>query len=362
MTTNAVAPRRVNVPKIISDAEKAIEAATAPEEVLGVEKQLSSLEQLMQDSGLYTPDEIRVINEFRMRARWRLGVLLAKMERHQGKKTISPTGKKLMDELKRIGLDKNVAQEAQRIATLPPKELDAVLSRNHKAGVLNSYDSLIDWARPYWYKASRQKKHRDIAAAATAAAAARRNNSAAKQVMGPFSLIYADPPWKFGVYSEKGLEKTPDQKYPTLTDEEIIDFKVNGQPMSEIAASKCALFMWCTSSNLERALAVMKGWGFTFKSSAVWVKDKTGLGLVFRNQHEVILYGTKGAMPGPQFQPPSVFFYPRGEHSAKPPEVRQAIEKMYPDFDEHSRLELFARETVKGWTPYGFEATRNIVG
>jgi hypothetical protein len=49
--------------------------------------------------------------------------------------------------------------------------------------------------------------------------------------------------------------------------------------------------------------------GFTFKSSAVWVKDK-GLGLVFRNRHELLLYGTRGAMPSPQYQPRSVFEYP----------------------------------------------------
>jgi hypothetical protein len=45
-------------------------------------------------------------------------------------------------------------------------------------------------------------------------------------------------------------------------------------------------------------------------------------------------------MPGPQYQPPSVFHYPRGVHSAKPPEIRTAIEKMYPAFDAHTRLEL----------------------
>ena len=79
----------------------------------------------------------------------------------------------------------------------------------------------------------------------------------------------------------------------------------------------------------------MKGWGFTFKSSAAWDKGRTGTGLVFKNQHEVLLYGTRGAMPGPQYQPPSLFHYPRGEHSAKPPEIRTEIEKMYPDFDDY---------------------------
>jgi N6-adenosine-specific RNA methylase IME4 len=51
-----------------------------------------------------------------------------------------------------------------------------------------------------------------------------------------------------------------------------------------------------------------------------------------------------------------VFPFPRGEHSAKPPEIRTEIEKMYPDFDESTRIELFARDQVKGWSVYGLEA------
>jgi N6-adenosine-specific RNA methylase IME4 len=56
-------------------------------------------------------------------------------------------------------------------------------------------------------------------------------------------------------------------------------------------------------------------------------------------------------------EPTSVFTYPRGEHSAKPPEIRGVIERMFPDFDESTRLELFARgDKVPGWTVYGLEA------
>jgi N6-adenosine-specific RNA methylase IME4 len=123
----------------------------------------------------------------------------------------------------------------------------------------------------------------------------------------------------------------------------------------ELAHKDAALFLWCTSANLPYALEVMAAWDFTYKAQAVWVKDKCGLGLVFRNQHELLLYGTRGAMPGPAYQPASVFAYPRGRHSAKPAAVRTAIERMYPSFDATTRLELFAREQVKGWTGWGYE-------
>jgi N6-adenosine-specific RNA methylase IME4 len=298
----------------------------------------------MRESGLYTEDEIRPINELRMRARWKLGQLLAKIERNHGPgrgKKISRTEKSFMTYISDLGLDKSRALEAQRIGHLPEKELEKALAAAHKADRLSTVSDLIISARPWWYKASREKKHKIIHA--TAATISR------PAAPGPFPLLYPDPPWKFATFSEKGLERTPDQKYPTLTDEEIINYKVFGKTVPEIAHRDAALLMWCTSSNIHRALSIMDAWGFSYKSQAIWAHTRKdgalwpGMGLVFRNIHDVLLYGTRGNMPGPQYQPPSVFLLPRGEHSAKPPEFRQEIERMYPDFDATTRLEMFAR-------------------
>ena len=42
----------------------------------------------------------------------------------------------------------------------------------------------------------------------------------------------------------------------------------------------------------------------------------------------------------------------RGKHSAKPFEIRNRIEKMFPT---HKRIELFARQKVEGWDVMGFD-------
>ena len=131
-----------------------------------------------------------------------------------------------------------------------------IFTRNREWDILTTYNELVDAACLYWYQASRKKKHRDIASGA----------KAAKETLGPFPLVYADPPWKFATYSEKGLERTPDQHYPTLTDEEIIDFEVNGKTVPESTAKSAVLLLWCTSSNILRALAVLDAWGFTYKT------------------------------------------------------------------------------------------------
>jgi len=336
-------------PVEISKLMRRLEKAETPAELVRIEVEIEAIEHLMRETGLYNTKEIRPVNELRMRARWKLGKALAKVER--GKP--GPAGKdkgtgypQLKTLLAEISLDKRIAILAQRIGTLPDGELEKAFVEARDNDILSTFDDLIVRARPYWYKANRQRRHRGIAAGA----------KMTLQDVGPFPLIYADPPWKFEIYSEKGLERTPDQHYATLSDEEIIDFKVRGLGVSDIAHEDAALFLWCTSSNVHRALAIMEAWDFDFKASAVWVKDKGGLGLIFRNWHEILLYGTRGKMPGPQYQPPSAFKYPRGKHSAKPPEIRKEIEKMYPDFDKATRLELFARGKIEGWSTYGLEA------
>jgi N6-adenosine-specific RNA methylase IME4 len=337
------APPALDLPSI----RNALALATEPEEILKVDRTLEAFEIYLRRSGLWKQSwgEALDIREERLRARWLLGRTLDKIERGKGNR-FSQTGKLYSNLLSQWNLNKNRAQEAQRIGTLPEDELQAAFDDARERDILLDFESLIDLARPYWYQASRERKHQVIYETATEDA----------EAFGPFPLIYADPPWKFEIYSPKGLERTPDQHYPTLSDAEIADFKVAGRPVSEIANDDAALLLWCTSSNLARALEIMRAWDFTFKTSAVWVKDRSGTGLVFRNQHELLLYGTRGEMPGPLWQPRSVFTYPRGRHSAKPPEIRKAIERMYRNFDASARLELFARGNIPGWTTYGFEA------
>jgi hypothetical protein len=66
---------------------------------------------------------------------------------------------------------------------LPEAELTKALKAAQDR--LVTYSDLIILARPYWYKASRERRHKAI-------------HAKAQQVpdvdFGPFPLIYADPP------------------------------------------------------------------------------------------------------------------------------------------------------------------------
>lgn len=162
---------------------------------------------------------------------------------------------------------------------------------------------------------------------------------------GSFEIIYADPPWNYEFsMSERG---DPKESYDTMSVDEICALKI---PASENAV----LFLWATNPKLEEALKVIKAWGFQYRTNLVWVKDRFGTGYYFRGQHELLLVAKKGDTQAPNESNrfPSVLFAPCKEHSRKPLEVYDLIEKMFPN---QKYLELFARNRRRGWVAWGNE-------
>jgi N6-adenosine-specific RNA methylase IME4/ParB-like chromosome segregation protein Spo0J len=174
-----------------------------------------------------------------------------------------------------------------------------------------------------------------------------------KQIALPdakFGVILADPPWQFKTFSDKGMDRSADNHYPCQNTADICNL-----PINTIADRNCILFLWATVPMLEDALNVMQSWGFTYKTQAVWVKDRLGTGYWFRNQHEILLVGVKGVIPSPvpgsQF--PSVFSDPVQEHSVKPDSIYRMIEAYFPNLP---KIELNARRARSGWKAWGLEA------
>ncbi len=55
----------------------------------------------------------------------------------------------------------------------------------------------------------------------------------------------------------------------------------------------------------------------------------------------------------------TVIFAPRGKHSQKPEKMRKMIETVS-DREGFNKIELFAREEVKGWDVWGNEVESDI--
>ena len=163
---------------------------------------------------------------------------------------------------------------------------------------------------------------------------------------GKFNIILADPPWEydFVVSPTRAIEN----QYPTMTVDEICKMSVDN-----FIDDNAVIFLWATSPKLLEALQVLKAWEFDYKTNAVWVKDKIGMGYYFRQQHEILLIGKKGNIPTPEpsNRISSVINAPRTKHSQKPEEIYSIIEKMYPGY---KYLELFSRNKAREiWEVWG---------
>ena len=85
---------------------------------------------------------------------------------------------------------------------------------------------------------------------------------------GAYRAIYADPPWRFSTYSEKGKGRSAEAHYDCMTLPEI-----KAMPVANWGASDAALFLWTTDPMLRHAMDVIESWGFTYKTVAFyWVK------------------------------------------------------------------------------------------
>jgi N6-adenosine-specific RNA methylase IME4/ParB-like chromosome segregation protein Spo0J len=175
----------------------------------------------------------------------------------------------------------------------------------------------------------------------------------AGQVAQKFPVIYADPPWQFGVHSEvTGRDKSPENHYPTMpTDDICALFDKIGAP----AKAGSVLFLWATNPMLPDALRVMEAWGFAYVHHWIWDKEVAGTGYWGRDRHELLLIGRRGdvAAPLPGSQPETVHRERKGPHSRKPDFYAETIERLYPAMP---RLEMFCRSPRPGWTAWGFES------
>ena len=125
------------------------------------------------------------------------------------------------------------------------------------------------------------------------------------------------------------------------------------------ATPDAVLFLWVPGACLPEAFEVLEAWGFEYVTNIVWIKNVVGLGNWVRNQHEILLIGRRGDMPSPlpANRPPSVIQAPRREHSQKPDEAYDLIERMYPDLP---KIELFARNARPGWAAWGNEMEKFV--
>ena len=173
-----------------------------------------------------------------------------------------------------------------------------------------------------------------------------------------YEVIYSDPPWQ----QQKGnLRKCrPNQSkalcYDTMSLEAIV--KLHNHILQNHTAEKHNVFMWTIDKFLPQAENFMQELGYQLHARMVWDKEN-GIAPAFtvRFSHEYLLwFYKKGKMLKPSEDTrgkyTTIIREKSTEHSRKPIRAYSMLENMFPSA---KKLELFARNTRKGWDSFGNE-------
>jgi len=219
--------------------------------------------------------------------------------------------------------------------------------------------------------------------------------------MNKFNIIVADPPWIF-----KDTLKMSDVKRGAAANYNVMSISdIRQLPIKDITDPNGAILaLWVPSSLLQQGLDTMKDWGFTHKQTYVWVKTKKEpftkftkwikksilkypqvvydkfaynrainsiidniknitldetlsffMGRLFRQTHEICLIGVSNNKIYKKLankSQRSVSFGVNLKHSAKPEDLQDSLETMFPN---SNKLELFARRLRTDWVCLGNE-------
>ncbi len=166
---------------------------------------------------------------------------------------------------------------------------------------------------------------------------------------GPFRVIVADPPWLYEKRQEdpssRGLAGS---HYPQMEFGSIADLDVPGLAHPD----GCVLWLWTTNAHIFEAGKLCELWGFTPKTILTWDKVNMGTGDWLRGQTEHCVMAVKGSPTVALTNQTTILREKKTrEHSQKPLSFYVMVDALCPG----SKVELFARQPVKGWSTWGAE-------
>lgn len=172
-----------------------------------------------------------------------------------------------------------------------------------------------------------------------------------------YSVILADPATSFETHTDAGQGKSASQHYDVMSIDDICAL-----PVWKLADPKgCLLVMWSTwaLSAVGEHIKIMSSWGFSPSSGGVWAKITRnalpcfGTGYILRDSCEPFWTATRKRAPaGMRKTERNIIFAERREHSQKPDEMCEMIERILPGA---RKCELFSRGDRPGWDHWGKE-------
>jgi N6-adenosine-specific RNA methylase IME4 len=329
---------------------RAIAEAKAVDEVKGIRDQAEAMRHYgRQAKNRQLEADAWAIKE---RAEIRLGELISQQKATvglgAGRPAKIPTQKAGIS-LTEVGIDHKLSSRAQKKAALPKADQERLINEGHKE-ILEAADK----ASARIVKASQIVQARESYEERKEQGATVDDLHALVSTGRKFSVIYADPPWEFKIYSGKGKQRSAERYYDTMSLGDI-----RALPVEALAADDCALFLWAVMPELPGALDLIEAWGFAYKTAGfTWAKLNrggdgyfTGMGYWTRANAELCLLATRGSPMRLAMDVPQLIVAPVREHSQKPDETAPRIERLLAG----PYLELFARAERPGWTVWGNE-------
>ena len=167
------------------------------------------------------------------------------------------------------------------------------------------------------------------------------NSGEVKLPEGKFEVIAIDPPWNYGREYDPENSRVANP-YPEMSQEQLLELEIP-------SANDSIIFLWTTHKFIFDAKELLDNWGFNYKATLVWNKEKMGMGAWFRMQCEFCLVGIKGKPIWNNTKWRDIINEPRREHSRKP----EIFYEMVNEICVGRKLDYFSRSNREGWSVYG---------
>jgi len=179
---------------------------------------------------------------------------------------------------------------------------------------------------------------------------------ALKPIKGEYNVFVIDPPWAYGTEYDSETRRIA-SPYPEKSTEELREWGI--QEFEKSANEDSVIWLWTTHKFLPEAFGLLKDWGFEYKLTTVWDKQKMGMGSWLRCQVEFCLLGVKGDYH--KFwnltNERDIISVARREHSRKPQEFYDMVLKVCP---QGNKIDIFSREKREGFEQYGNETAKFV--
>jgi N6-adenosine-specific RNA methylase IME4 len=272
-------------------------------------------------------------------ARRKAGEMLMQLERKPGARTdvtlpARGQGSEYSEVLKEVSLPRQTAQKWQQEARVPDAVYQEIKQTALDTGKELSQRNVLSVVK----KDEREKQIEEI-----------RQKIEQEEIVAPsgnFDVIAIDPPWNYGREYDPETSRVANP-YPEMTTDEISKIELPSKDDS-------VLFLWTTHAFLKDAFRLLTDWGYNYKATIVWDKERMGMGATIRMQCEFCLLATKGKPVINGASERDIIREARREHSRKPDAFYAMVERMCIG----RKLDYFSREQRTGWDTYGAETQK----